>query len=228
MRIATANLRNYPDMSREKVAEDAQRMGWVSDLWGHQENNPAEDDQVVLKALGKDWAGALVNTDIPMYFRRKTFKLQSARVHEMPFDPILPLTPRPRLLTGATFKLRGRSSVPSFVVVNCHLIAGAYNGDNSAADTKRRQRQWDIEWRHLVRFVAEYRAKGNTVFVLGDFNHPRPPKPLPNFTWLVGERLDRIGVTTHGRVGVEEISDGTVPLNSDHDGQWTRVLLTRN
>ena len=225
MRIGTANIKNYPDMPRDKVVADARKMAHLCDLWGQQENNPEEDDEAIDKALGDDWMKTHGGTDLPIWYKRSIFRLVGARVHLMPFSPVLPLTPRPRNLVAATFRIRGRSDLPNWVVINSHFIAGAYNGDLPAADTKRRKRQWNIEWEHHTRFINDYRRKGFTVFAMGDYNHPRPPKPVPDFTWLVGARLDRIGVTLTGDVVVEEMEDGVVELNSDHNGQWTRVLL---
>jgi len=224
MIIGTANIKNYPDMPKKKVVADAKEVSAICDIWGMQENNPEEDDDAISVALGDEWMKVHGSTDIPIWYRKDKFRLVGARVHLMPFEPVLPLTPRPRNLVAATFKLRGRD-VPPFVIMNSHFIAGAYNGDNSKADTARRVSQWDIEWSHLRKFIEQYRRKGYTVFVEGDFNHPRPPKPTPNFAWLVGTRLDRIGVTTTGDVEVEEMSDGVIELNSDHNAQWTRVLL---
>ena len=89
-----------------------------------------------------------------------------------------------------------------------------------------RARQWLVEFKELSGFVAGYKRRYFTTFVLGDFNHPRPPKPTTDFVWLVGARLDRIGVTTEGRTRVEETDDGVVELHSDHNGQWTKVALT--
>jgi hypothetical protein len=222
MRLGCANIKNFPDMTPAQVGDDGKTMGLLCDIWGHQENNPGEDDPVVAKALGKDWAGVHMNTDLPVWFKKETYKVVGARVQGMPFDPRLPLTPVPRLMTGTTFRIIGRDGVPPFVIVNLHFIAGGMNGP----EEKPRIRQWNIEMTYLKAFVADYKRKGFTVFVLGDFNHPRPPKPTTNFVWLVGNRLDRIGVTLTGSVAVDEISDGVVDLNSDHHGQWTRVLLS--
>jgi hypothetical protein len=223
MRLGCANIKNYPDMPARKVAADGKKMSGLCDIWGMQENNPAEDDDAIAKVLGENWDIVHPNTDIPVWYRKDLIKVVGTRVHLMPFDPVLALTPRPRNLTGTTFKLRGRESVPNWVVINSHFIAGGMNGARNQA----RSRQWKIEWTHLNRFVSEYKRKGLTVFVMGDFNHPRPPKPTTNFTWLVGKRLDRIGVTTTGTVEVDEIQDGVVKLNSDHSGQWTRVVLSK-
>ena len=226
MYIGCANIRNFPDMTPAKVRADGKRMGELTTLWGQQENDPGEDNPQVAGALGDGWAVAHQTTNLPVWYREDIYRVTGARVLDMPFKPVLPLTPRPRLVTGTTFVIRARPNVPRFVIVNVHFIAGAYNGDLAEADHRRRQRQWDIEWIQLQEFIGDYKRKGRTVFVMGDFNHPRPPRPTSNFMWLCGERLDRIGVTRTGATEVEELDSGVVELNSDHNGQWTRVIVS--
>jgi len=229
MRIGTANIRDFPDMPAEKVAADGKEMGSLVHLWGGQEIAPMDNDfEVIMEALGPNWGSVHGDTATPIFYRNPVLNMLDAHKVQVPFDPVLPFTARPRIITGATFELDKWPAVPPFGVVNCHFIPGAYNAKNPGApDVAARRRQWDIEFDHLKDFVTEYRERGLTVLVLGDFNHPRPPKPVANFTWLVGARLDRIGVTNAGGVNVDEVEDGVVELNSDHLGQWTRVRLTK-
>src|SRR3954471_2240863 len=107
-------------MPREKVVADARKMSHICDLWGQQENNPAEDDKAITKALGDDWMKAHGDTDIPIWYRQSLFRVVGARVHLMPFEPPLPLVARPRSLVGVTFSIRGRSELHPFVVINSH------------------------------------------------------------------------------------------------------------
>lgn len=223
MKLGTANIRNYPDMPMKDVVADAKKMAAVCDIWGHQENDPNEDDEAISKALGADWDLIGGNTNIPIWFNKTKYRCVGARVQLMPLKPDLPLVAKPRDILAGTFMVRGRSGLPAFTVINCHFIAGGYNGPQEA----KRKRQWDIEWQHLCELTMAYKRKGTTTFVIGDFNHPRPPKPVPNFMWLVGEHLDRIGVSRSFAMDVDEIDDGTVDLKSDHNGQWTRVILNR-
>lgn len=222
MRIATANIKNFPDMPERLVVEDALAVADVAQLFGQQENNPAEDLPAIIDALGPAWSAAHRATNVPIYWRKDTLVLLSTRKVAAPFEPVLPLTPRPRWIAGATFRLRDQPAVPPFAVVNVHLVAGGHNGPRIPA----RARQWAVEFSTVRTFVREYRAKGLTTFVLGDWNDPRPPEPYPEFRWLVGNRLDRIGVT-NGPLDVDEVADGTLELNSDHNAQWTRVLLSK-
>lgn len=222
MRLGTANICNYPDMPKAKVKADAREMAALTDVWGQQENNPAEDDDAISDALGPEWMVVHADTNLPIWYRTARLELTGHRKVAADFDPVLPLTPRPRWVTAATFGVIGRPGVERFAVVNLHLIAGGYNGPESEA----RARQWRVEFKKMQGLVNQYRARDLTVFVLGDFNNPRPPKPTGNFVWLVGSRLDRIGVTAEGHTRVEEQDDGVVELHSDHNGQWSKVLLS--
>lgn len=222
MRIGTANICNYPDMPKAKVQADAREIAALTDTWGQQENNPAEDDEAISKALGPSWMVVHGDTNVPIWYRTGRLELTGQRKVQADFTPPLPLTPRPRWITAATFGVIGRPGVERFALVNCHLIAGGYNGPESEA----RARQWRVEFKALRNLVESYKARDLTVFVAGDFNHPRPPKPTTDFVWLVGARLDRIGVTTTGGTKARETDDGVVELHSDHHGQWTKVALS--
>jgi hypothetical protein len=222
MRIGSANIQNFPDMPHADVVEDGRTMAAFTDIWAMQENEPGEDSVAIQRVLGSAWNVAHEDTALPIFYRPSVVELIGMRRTVSSFEPELPLTSRPRIITAAGFKLRRQPELKAFVIVNCHLIPGAYNG----AQEDRRRRQWQIEFDDLRNLVSDYKRKGRTVFVNGDFNHPRPPKPVRNFTWLVGEKLDRIGVSTTGAVDVDEMADGTIDLNSDHQGQWTRVVLT--
>jgi hypothetical protein len=224
MRLGSANIQNFPDMSPADVVADGKTMAGLTDIWTMQENEHGEDSVAIMRALGSAWGIAHEDTALPIFYRTSVMELIGTRRVISSFEPELPLTSRPRIITAAGFKIRRRPELKAFVVVNGHLIPGAYNGSQE----DRRRTQWNIEFQDLRSFVADYKRKGRTVFVNADFNHPRPPKPVANFTWLVGEMLDRIGVTTTGGVAVDEIADGVVELHSDHQGQWTRVVLSND
>lgn len=226
MYIGTANIKNFPDMPQAKVVADGLKMSRLTDLWGMQESDPDEDAPAILRALTKlqpdaSWAAAHIDTNVPIFYKQSVFTLTGRRKVIVPLEPDLPLVAKPRIIAGVSLRLVSRPRMDSFVVTNRHYIAGAYNGPEQAP----RVRQWDIEEEYDQAFVREYKLKGKTVFGLGDWNRPRPPKLTRNWQWLVGEHLDKIGVSTTGAVEVMELDDGGVELNSDHWGQWTRCFI---
>jgi len=226
MFIGTANIKNYPDMAPAKVVEDALEMSRRCDVWGMQESDPDEDGPAILKALLKQqpngmWAAAHLDTNVPIFYKQSVFTLTGRRKIIVPLEPDLPLVAKPRTITSVSLKLLARPGKDPFVVTNRHYIAGGYNGP----EQKPRARQWNIEFAADQQFVRGFKLKGRTVFGLGDWNRARPPKPTQNWQWLVGAHLDKVGVSTTGPVEVLEIEDGSIELNSDHWGQWTRCFL---
>jgi len=230
MKIGDANIKNYKDMPEWMVKEDALVMGSICDAWGMQENGQSKghpgkrDIDAVLEALGDQWTAVGEKTDVPIVYKKAKMECLGLEVIDMGWSGrVLPLTPRPRIFVRAEFKLRAREGVPSFVWFNAHLVAGGMNGPTLPDRTT----QWLHEWAQLKSAMHQSRKQHYTTLLTADLNHPRPPKPLRNWTWLVGERLDRIGVSAHGTVEVEERDDGTHRLHSDHNAQWTDVWFTR-
>lgn len=159
MILATANIKNYPDMTKKQVTDDAKEVAARSDIWGMQENNPVEDDEVISRVLGDDWGKVGGGINIPIWFRRKKIECIGFRVVLIPFDPVLPLTPRPRTISIGRFALKGRSGVPPFTLINNHLIAGGKNGPEIPSHI----RQWEIEWDKTKSvFIKEHAKSGGS------------------------------------------------------------------
>lgn len=218
----TANIKNYPDMPRRKVVEDALAVANVCDIWMQQENDPREDDDAISAALGAQWGKVGGHTNLPIYFRRDRYGCTGFDVFKMRWaGPELELVAKPRLTAQGTFIRRDRPGVSEFVLHNNHLIAGGLNGPL----LPRRAAQWRSEWEETCQFLDQAKASRRTVFFGGDFNNPDPPKPTRNFEWVAGERLDRLGITKVGSVDWQVHDTGHIELNSDHDAQWVRVGL---
>lgn len=226
MRLGTANIRNFPDMAEHLVREDGAKMGGVCQIWGGQEISPQDNDKrMIMQGLGHSWGVTHPRTHTPIFHKKGYVDVLDTRQTRIPLKPEnLPAVATPRIFTGTVYRLHARPQI-EFAVINCHFIAGGKNGQPGQDPNGFREAQWEREFHHLQLFVHDFLDDDITTFVLGDFNHPRPPKPIPNFRWLVGPRLDRIGVSSRGDTDVFEFEDGIVDLNSDHDGQWTRVRL---
>lgn len=129
MRLGCANIKNFPDMSPEKVRADGKTVGSHCTLWGGQEINPGEDAPVVLKGLESNnapWAAVLTQFAEPIFYRTDLWE---------PFDEFFireehPLSlPGPHglhdAITSAGFRSLKHPDLAPFAVVNCHLINGA-------------------------------------------------------------------------------------------------------
>jgi hypothetical protein len=222
MKLATANICNYPDMPKADVIADGKEMCEKTQVWGMQENNPAEDFPAIINNVPDKWNAKHGNeTNLPIFWDGSLYGVHASDRVKAPFDPVLPKCARPRWQTAVKMYKKERADLPDFIVMNVHFIAGGYNGDKEPD----RKRQWDIEWDVLVEWFKVYKKQGFTVFLLGDLNHPNPPKPVDDFKWICGDGIDRIGVTTVGSVRWTKEDQGVIELNSDHAGRWVRVSL---
>lgn len=217
MKLGTANIRNFPDMAPSKVAADTETIVANVSLCGLQEIQVGEDTPVVRAALPDHWQLVGGHFTSPIILNTRKWKvLDSSSTH----------TKRPRLsrvenafldITTVVVQSVKRKHLPEFAVANTHLVSGGYNGRH-LEDVKA---QWDREWRLFGAEVRRLWDRDLTVYVVGDLNHPRPPKlePHARFTWLSPDGpADHLGELEHP-LSVQLV-DGvhhTIPLHSDHD-----------
>lgn len=217
MRIGTANVRNFPDMSQRQVAQDASTIAASCTLAGLQEIQPHEDTPVLRGALGPDWWLVGGTHETPIIGRADKWELMGH--HLIPFSR--PKLPRPASVHGAVTSAvvcsTTRHRLPPFAVVNVHLVSNGYNGDRLEVIQDR----WRIEWGIFRDECLRLHKRGLTVFTTGDLNNPRPPQLRPHalFTWLTPQRgPDHIGqLEHHDSVVIGPHDQEVVPLNSDHD-----------
>ena len=140
MRLGCANIRNFPDMTPEKVRADGKEMGSLCDIWGQQENDPGEDNPQVAQALGPDSAVA-PPAPTSRSVQEGPLPVTGTRVLDMPFKPVLPLTPAP---DGHRHHLRDPRPARRAAVRDRQRAASSrvYNGDLPAKDKARRTGQW--------------------------------------------------------------------------------------
>ena len=216
MILATANVRNFPDMPQRLVRQDASTIAASCTLAGLQEIEPGEDTPVVREALGPDWWLVGAHVETPIIGDRD--KWQVLAEHVSPFHR--PDLPRPASVHGAVTSVVVQSvprpHLPPFAVVNVHLVSNGYNGDRLPVIQDR----WRIEWGIFQDECVRLHRRGLTVFTTGDLNNARPPqlRPRREFTWLTPWRIaDHIGQLTHpDSVVLTGPVHERVPLNSDH------------
>jgi hypothetical protein len=232
MLMGTANIQNFnPDLTPEQVKADGVSMGEACGFWGGSEIDPQDDDFFqIMAGLGREkWLGHLAGTPLPYFMKKRNFIVLETAIRHYPVVKHLQFVPHDRIHTGLIVKLKMRPRLPAFAVINNHFTSGAYNaGRPFPLNLDDRKAQWDLEMLHLKKFIHDFQRLGLTTFVMGDFNHPRVPKPIVNFEWLAGPRLDRIGVTTTGSVKVTKRGEAAVKLKyGDHTGYVVDVRLDR-
>lgn len=218
MRIGTANVRNFPDMSQRHVAQDVDTIMEHVTVAGLQEIQPHEDTPVVVEQLGDSFGIVGKAYETPIVYRHS--KLHLLDHNTLPFHR--PHLPRPEsvhgAVTSAVFRhASARLGWSRFAVVNVHLVANGYNGDKLAVIQDR----WRVEWGMYQDECIRLWRMGMTVFTTGDLNNPRPPKLRPHewSRWLTPSGSpDHIGELEHPdsiTLGAHEHE--RIPLNSDHD-----------
>lgn len=217
MKLGTANLRNFPDMTPHQVAQDARTVASSTSVCGLQEIQVGEDTPVVREALPDHWDLIGGKGTSPIVWNTRKWKVTDhrARRHRRPHlsrveNPFLDVTTV--LLSSVK-----RPHLPPFAVVNTHLVSGGYNAQH-LPDVKA---QWDKEWILVSREVYSLWDKELTVYLVGDLNNPHPPRLTPgrHFTWLSpqGPGPDHLGELEHPlSVQLTGYTHQALQLNSDH------------
>lgn len=230
MKLGTANICNKPDMAPAKVRADARKMGAFTTIWGGQEIDPLDDDfEQVMEGLGSKWRGTWSNKTTPIFFSNKHWNMIDRVEHKLIIPN--PFGRKDRSHVGIILRRRDRPKLPPFAVVNSHFIANAWNNpDPQHADLKDLREIYHLELTALNLLLRSIRRKGLTTFFLGDYNNPNPQLPVGNARnarWLVGSRLDRIGMTTTGSIDLQVKGRSILNLNSDHNAQIVSGVLRR-
>lgn len=212
MILGTANIQNYPDMTKDQVKDDARQVARNTEISGLQEVSP-EDASPVLTAMNdidKHWEMLHMRFETPIVFRSDLWN-PFEQMAIGPFKRDYPLTIRNSAVTGCAFQSLERSSI-KIAVVNCHLLTTPVGSQPKRIDDYR------SEFAAVEELVAHYVEMGLTVFVAGDYNDRSADFPSAHGQWLVGKtRIDKIGV----RQNHVKVSDNwrsmVIPLHSDHD-----------
>jgi hypothetical protein len=221
VKLATCNVRNFPDMPPPKVAQDARAIAIHATLAGLQEIQPGEDTEVIMDGLhesARSWWMVGGQLETPIVGRGNRWDVKDH--HVIPFHRPRNL-PRPASAHGGVVSVVlesvKRPRLPAFAVVNTHLVANGLNGDRLPAMASR----WHTEWAILQREVTRLRRLGLTVYVTGDLNAPRPPGLgiSSRFLWLTPQGpADHVGQLRHSAsVWMGHAQHESIPINSDHD-----------
>lgn len=202
-------------MTPAQVAADASRVASLTSLCGLQEIQPDEDTDVVVEALGTGWGMVGWELEVPIVYKHARWRLRSRQVIKFRRPPGLPGHHSVNGgIVAAVFGRTARPHLPSFAVVNTHLI--------NAGEDQATQARWTTEWTTYLDVVRSYARHGLTVFTTGDLNVIRPPEVPGHWRWLndKARNLDHIGtMTTAARPRwqmAEHVTQDKYDLNSDH------------
>lgn len=216
MKLGTANIRNFPDMTPAHVAQDARTVQENTSVCGLQEITPGEDSDVIRGVLRPHWRLYGAETTCPILVNTARWQVVDTAVqrHRRP-DVGRPENPHHDVVSVRLASVK-RPHLPPFAVVNTHLASGGYN----AQHLPRVRALWDHEWDVTAEEVGRRRAEGLTVYLVGDLNNVRPPnlEPHRRWHWLSPQlSLDHVGeMVNPTSVQLVDHAHATHKLNSDH------------
>ncbi len=232
MRVATANIRNLPDMPRPWVVADAAAAGAVADVVGFQEIGEAEDHQDVLAGLGAGWslhAGGLdpAQCDGPIGYRTDLWEPTGKGGHLLLHTGVAKISATRRLVW---VELR-RIDRPHVVVRfgNAHFVANVWGpGDDARTDHEIRVRTWQQDYSRADLFVTQCVDAGVPVVMTLDANMGGRFRAFAGGTIAYGPGIEKITLHPAGGVGFDVRGVGTVRggVHSDHPVRWARVGIT--
>ena len=123
----------------------------------------------------------------------------------------------PRVATDAWLEIDGEI----LVVINFHLIAGAWNAKIESNQQIRREYWWDAVDKLKAR-IEWHIAHGRTVVWMGDVNRMDMVKLHRRERQLVTPGIDSISVV-ESRLKAKVREKGTIKLNSDHDADFVVI-----
>lgn len=237
-RVATANVRDNPDLADVLVRGDGRSIATETDSAGLQEidQSTRDHDGTDLAAAGglteADWwwnkAGG---TEVPQVFRRSVWQPVDDRELPSRFDPMMHrqisvgsagLGPHRHL--SASFMARvwpnGVRIAGQLPVchVNTHWSNKAHNNRLDASETWF-QTTWVQQWERLRAFVDDVLDLGTiSLLVTGDFNAAYMPTFATGARWAWGPAIDQLQLIEAPRGNTFNVVKVHPPvkLNSDH------------
>lgn len=243
--FGTLNIQNNPDMPDSKVRADARLASSVCEICTHQEIGDASDYTAIVQTLP---AGHKVTNAVPATGNIELHREKRGVTTTWDGDIFRKIGEATMVLPGANGTV-GRAmtqprcakrlalepigtTLPTIVVINVHMINGAFGSKKHLA-TKERRAMWRADWDAIIRGGKGHSAKGRIVIYSGDWN--RPLKDLPTFPprsqWIIGGRsvayIDGAVITLPKGVTAQVGKQVVKPVNSDHDLRYARLTLSK-
>lgn len=231
LRVSTANIQNFPNMSDAQVRSDVAETIALSDLVLWQEIGQAQDHTAIKATAGSDWHTTDVDVETPL----------SARLAVL--QPVGgPVVTRISASLGAGSKSPARDMVeqrytwtiptdlPDVWAISIHYIQQAW-GSKDVPKKPQRKVLWNTG--HDIHRAHAQAAVDAGFIVIGGGDWNRAVKDIPlfnktNFRWVIaGGGLDHVYTMLPPGIGQDFGPTVTKGLNSDHDLRTVRLTLTR-
>lgn len=218
--VATANVRNTPDIPRAAVTECGRKVSGLADIIGLQEmEDKGIDKQDYLKGLGDKYA-ILGNSETAIAYR--TDKLNVVTHRHATITPGLKGVNPDR---GYDYAVLETKAGGRFAFLNTHMHNKAWNLKADAHKVWRKQ-NWNKLWEAVKH---EMNASNMPTFLVGDFNRVTWQTGINNFAWLSGYNgIDKIGLRVdRKRFNVQATNTRRINTPSDHDTLAVTAKLKR-
>ena len=236
--VGTCNIRNNPDLPREKVVRSAEIAAANANIIGFQEIREDEDFIDVQQGLTDRFLLMNTDTSVPIAFNKFMFDLANPR--HMPngfnsYGSILlhtheSFTPA-RYVSWVALEDHDDAWDVPYVYVNTHWINKAWNGEETDPDIEaQRKVLWLDSWEQTQFLLLRFRRAGLPATIVGDFNRKNVDPFNRQMEWVVDEGIDKIGVIPPRGYRTNEVFDigETANFNtpSDHDLWTARIRNT--
>lgn len=242
MFVYTSNEMDNPNLARWQVLHDFRAVrSWAkaghlpsTGIVGcHQEVSP-EDKPVLREAFPTPWRITNLTSGVPHVLSARLEVLE-ADVHLMQHG-IEGFSPN-RVTTRTLVRLKQRPDLRGrpFTILGKWPVNGAFTTPGQDREALRRE-WWHQDRVKTARLIQAELAEGHSCIVLGDLNHPDPPRYVPGLRWVANHHLDHVGIVNAahgvafkaiGRQRVLATRKGGGPLYTDHAalGRDLRVSL---
>jgi hypothetical protein len=231
--VGTCNIRNNPDLPREKVVKSADIAGSNAHIIGFQEIREDEDFMDVQEGLGDSFLLLNTNTSVPIAFNKHSFQLANPRHLPNGFNSygsvvlhsMIPGVSPERYLSWVILEDHDERWDSPYAYMNTHWINKAWNGNEPDPEIEaQRKALWLDSWEQTQYQILRFRRAGLPVAIVGDFNKPVIEVFNRQMVWAVSEGIDKIGVIPPRGYRTDEVFDigevNNYETPSDHD-LWT-------
>ena len=227
MRLVTANIGRkssiagvWSDVREIKAKSPGAIVGWQE----IDEADPAPEHEILKKVWAKSHRFVGMRTKVPISIPRNRYRVLEKRV-VFAAKGIAHVSPTRWVVE--TLVQDKRNAAITFVIINVHYPAGAWNADTHERAEEARDEAWNDMFRVHKARVKHWHNKGYTVFWVGDVNRMAMPKVHPDERQVVTRGIDSISfIPCDTGVRVKVLHSGIIELFSDHNASWVEFKLT--